>query len=329
MSDHSVPSVSAETRTGPLDRSLLIGLGVLALLALMPVLSPFFGGDYMLSLVIKAMIFAIAAISLDLLLGYGGLVSFGHAAFLGIGAYVTGIALQEGIYGAVPILGLVLLVCGGFALITGAISLRTTGVYFIMITLAFGQMVYFSLTSLSYYGGDDGLTLWDTPEVFGHYLFQSGSGLFFSTLILLALTWVIVWRLAMSRFGRVLRAAKQNPVRVGSLGYNVFLYRLIAYVIAGMLAGVAGFLTACHAEFISPSTTSWQISGHLIIMVVLGGMGTRNGALLGALFVVLVEEILSQITHDWRLIFGPLLVLIVLFSKGGLSGLFKGRGEAK
>ncbi|WP_299667975.1 branched-chain amino acid ABC transporter permease [uncultured Ruegeria sp.] len=324
MSELPVPDLAPVNR-GPLDRSMMIGLIVLGLLAIMPLLSPILGGDYMLSLVIKAMIFAIAAISLDLVLGYGGMVSFGHAVFLGIGAYVTGIALQEGVYGAFPILALVLLISGAFALITGAISLRTTGVYFIMITLAFAQMVYFSLTSLSYYGGDDGLTLWDTPEVFGMYLFQTGSGLFYSTLVLLALIWFFVWRLAMSRFGRVLRAAKQNPTRVGSLGYNVFVYRLIAYVISGMLAGVAGFLLACQAEFISPSTTSWQISGHLIIMVVLGGLATRNGPLLGALFVVLIEEILSQITHDWRLIFGPLLVLIVLFSKGGLAGLLKNK----
>jgi len=333
MSGFPLPDVAPRTRPermdGSLDRSLLTGLSVLGLLAVMPLLGPLLGGDYVLSLVIKAMIFAIAAISLDLVLGYGGMVSFGHAAFLGIGAYVTGIALHEGVYGAFPVLGLVLLASGSFALVTGAVSLRTRGVYFIMITLAFAQMVYFSLTSLSIYGGDDGLTLWNTPRVFGLYPFETGSGLFFSTLVLPALTWLFIWRLAMSRFGRVLRAARQNPTRAESLGYSVFRYRLIAYVVSGMLAGVAGFLTACHAEFISPSTTSWQISGHLIIMVVLGGMGTRNGALLGALFVVLIEEILSRITHDWRLIFGPLLVLVVLFSKGGLAGLLRGRGLAR
>ncbi|MEX3007822.1 branched-chain amino acid ABC transporter permease [Hoeflea sp. TYP-13] len=313
----------AETLSGKqrIDRSLLIGICILAVLALTPFVTEIAGGNYVLNLVLKAMILAIAAVSLDLLIGHGGLVSFGHAAFLGLGSYVTGIALTEGITNALPVLGLVLLICGLFALITGAISLRTSGVYFIMITLAFGQMLFFSLSSLSSYGGDDGLTLWDSPVLFGQNVFLAGSGLFYSTLIILALTWFFVGRLSVSRFGRVLRAGKENPVRVGTMGFDIFHYRLIAYVIAGLLAGVAGFLTACHAEFISPSTAAWQNSGNLIIMVVLGGMGTRNGALLGAIFVVLIEESLSLITHEWKLIFGPLLVFIVLFAKGGLVSL--------
>ena len=309
-----------------IDQPMIVGLCILAVLALTPLLTQVAGGDYVENLVMKAMILAIAAVSLDLLIGYGGLVSFGHAAFLGLGSYVTGIALTEGMTNAVPVLGLVLLICGLYALVTGAISLRTSGVYFIMITLAFGQMLFFSLSSLSSYGGDDGLTLWDTPTLFGSYLFQAGSGLFYSTLVILALTWLFVGRLAVSRFGRVLRAGKENPVRVGTMGFDIFRYRLIAYVIAGLLAGIAGFLTACHAEYISPSTAAWQNSGNLIIMVVLGGMGTRNGALLGALFVVLIEESLSLITHEWKLIFGPLLVLIVLFARGGLVSLIPRSG---
>ena len=246
--------------------------------------------------------------------------------FWGSAPTSPGIALTEGMTNALPVFGLVLLICGIFALVTGAISLRTSGVYFIMITLAFGQMLFFSLSSLSSYGGDDGLTLWDTPTLFGGYLFQAGSGLFYSTLVILALTWLFVGRLAVSRFGRVLRAGKENSVRVGTMGFDVFRYRLIAYVLAGLLAGIAGFLTACHAEYISPSTAAWQNSGNLIIMVVLGGMGTRNGALLGALFVVLIEESLSLITHEWKLIFGPLLVLIVLFARGGLVSLIPRSG---
>ena len=164
---------------------------------------------------------------------------------------------------------------------------------------------------------------------FSAYVFQAGSGLFYSTLVILALTWLFVGRLSLSRFGRVLRAGKENPVRVGTMGFDIFRYRLIAYVIAGLLAGIAGFLTACHAEYISPSTAAWQNSGNLIIMVVLGGMGTRNGALLGALFVVLIEESLSLITHEWKLIFGPLLVLIVLFAKGGLVSLIPRPGGSR
>ena len=308
------------------DRTLLVGLAIMVILALVPFVTEFAGGNYVLNLVLKAMILAIAAVSLDLLIGYGGLVSFGHAAFLGLGSYVTGIALTEGIIDVVPLLGLVLLICGLFALVTGAISLRTSGVYFIMITLAFGQMLFFSLSSLSSYGGDDGLTLWDTPTFFGTTPFLNGSGLFYSTLVILIATWLFVGRLSVSRFGRVLRAGKQNALRVGTVGFDIFRYRLVAYVIAGLLAGLAGFLTACHAEYISPATAAWQNSGNLIIMVVLGGMGTRNGALLGALFVVLIEEGLSLITHEWKLIFGPLLVLIVLFARGGLASLLPGGG---
>ncbi|MBG6173012.1 branched-chain amino acid transport system permease protein [Labrenzia sp. EL_208] len=321
MKAASVSNPETVQQSKRIDRALLVGLALILLLAIMPLLTEFAGGNYVLNLVMKAMILAIAAISLDLLIGYGGLVSFGHAAFLGLGSYVTGIALAEGTMGALPILGMVVLVCGLFALVTGALSLRTSGVYFIMITLAFGQMVYFFLTSLSNYGGDDGLTLWDTPQLFGFYVFQNGSGLFYSILVVLALTWLFVGRLSQSRFGRVLRAGKASPVRAETMGFDIFQYRLIAYVIAGVLAGVAGFLSACHAEFISPSTATWQNSGNLIIMVILGGMGTRNGALLGALFVVLIEEGLSLITHEWKLIFGPMLVLIVLFARGGLAGV--------
>ncbi len=326
MNEMSATQDSAVPERPTTDRTLLVGLAIMVILALVPFVTEFAGGNYVLNLVLKAMILAIAAVSLDLLIGYGGLVSFGHAAFLGLGSYVTGIALTEGIVDVVPLLGLVLLICGLFALITGAISLRTSGVYFIMITLAFGQMLFFSLSSLSSYGGDDGLTLWDTPTFFGTTPFLNGSGLFYSTLVILIATWLFVGRLSVSRFGRVLRAGKQNALRVGTVGFDIFRYRLVAYVIAGLLAGLAGFLTACHAEYISPATAAWQNSGNLIIMVVLGGMGTRNGALLGALFVVLIEEGLSLITHEWKLIFGPLLVLIVLFARGGLASLLPGGG---
>ncbi|MEE9428165.1 MAG: branched-chain amino acid ABC transporter permease [Paracoccaceae bacterium] len=303
-----------------ISNGIWFGILLFALLALSPTLAQWTGETYLLTLIMKAMILATAALSLDLLIGRGGMVSFGHAAFLGLGAYVTGIALTEGISDVITILAMVIATSGLFALITGAISIRTSGVHFIMITLAFGQMLFFTFSSLSKYGGDDGISLWDLPELFGTRVFQSGHGLYYSILIILILTWVFLGRLADSRFGRVLRAAKENELRVATMGYRVYHYRLIAYVIAGMIAGVAGFLFACQAEFVSPATATWPRSGDLIIMVVIGGMGTRNGAVLGALFLVLTEEILSSYTRDWRLIFGPMLVLIVLFTKGGLTG---------
>jgi len=301
-------------------RNALPALAAFALFAVVPWLSEVWGGSYLTSLAMRAMILAMAAVSLDLLIGHGGLVSFGHAAYLGIGSYVAGIAITDGTTN----LGTILAVAVGgatvFALITGAISLRTSGVSFIMITLAFGQMVFFTLSALSDYGGDDGLTLWERASVF-----DDDMVLYFSILGALVLAWVLVTRIVGSRFGRVLRAAKQNETRVETLGFGTFGVRLTAYIIAGVIAAIAGVLLANQAEFVSPATAAWQRSGDLIIVVVLGGMGTRSGAVLGALAFVALEEGLSSLTHDWRLIFGPLLILIVLYAKGGLASLWERR----
>ena len=301
-------------------RSAIPAMLVFVLLAAVPWLAEVWGGSYLTSLAMRAMILAIAAISLDLLIGQGGLVSFGHAAFLGIGSYVAGIAITEGTTDIATILAIAVLIAALFALITGAISLRTSGVSFIMITLAFGQMVFFTLSALSEYGGDDGLTLWERASAF-----EDDPVLYFSILGALVAVWFFVTRMVGSRFGRVLRAAKQNETRVETLGFGVFGIRLTAYVIAGVIAAIAGVLLANQAEFVSPATAAWQRSGDLIIIVVLGGMGTRSGAVLGALAFVGLEEGLSSLTHDWRLIFGPLLILIVLYAKGGLASLFERR----
>jgi branched-chain amino acid transport system permease protein len=316
-----VSSTTVDDNGRLFDPNLIGGLIVVVLLGMTPLLAEVFGGDYLISLAMKAMVFAIAAISLNILISDGGLVSFGHAAFLGLGSYVTGIALTEGITNLAAIVLLVIVFCGLFALITGAISLRTSGVHFIMITLAFGQMLFFILSSLSSYGGDDGLTLWDTPQIMGLNLLESGSGLFQSTLFILFVVWIFSDRLSRSRFGRVLRAGKHSELRVKSMGFDIYRFRLAAYVIAGVLTGIAGMVFATSAEFISPSTATWQNSGTLIIMVVLGGMGSRNGALYGAVFVVLIEEALSLITLDWKLLFGLLLIAVVLFTDGGIASL--------
>lgn len=312
-------ALSRRARAGPRG-SDLGALLLFALLGAAPFAAEALGWGYLVSLLMKAILLAIAAVSLDLLVGRGGLVSFGHAAFIGIGAYATGIALEEGLSYGPALLGLALAACAAFALVTGAISLRTSGVQFIMITLAFGQMAYFTLSSLSRYGGDDGLTLWSGPQLHGLGWLSNGGGLYFVALAGLALAWWLVSRISASRVGRVLRAAKENPVRVEVMGFPVFRYRLAAYVIAGMIAGASGFLAACHAEFVSPASAAWQRSGELIAVVVLGGVGTRMGALVGALVFVAVEEILSMLVQDWRLVFGPLLVLVVLFARGGLVG---------
>ncbi len=302
-------------------RSYAPALLIFVVLALVPPIALLGPEGYVLSLTTRMMILAIAVISLDLLLGHSGLVSFGHAAFVGLGAYVTGILITEGVVDAFTILGCVVAASALFALVTGAVSLRTSGVYFIMITLAFGQMLYFAASSLSAYGGDDGLTLWNNAQLLGTGVLDDPRGLFYAVLASLIGAFVLVDRLKGSRFGRVLNAAKSNPTRVTCLGFDVFRFRLAAYVIAGVLAGLAGFLSAVQTEFVSPATMSWHRSGELIVMVILGGMGSRNGALLGALAYVGLEELLSTYFAHWKLIFGPLLVLMVLYAKGGLGAV--------
>jgi branched-chain amino acid transport system permease protein len=304
-----------------MDRSLILSGVIFGLLLTMPFLLPLIGAGYLEGLLIKAMLIAIAAISLDLLIGHAGLVSLGHAAFIGVGAYAAAIALEGGIENILVLLLITLAVTALVALVTGSLALRTSGVYFLMITLAFGQMIYFTLTSLAAYGGDDGLTLWTLATLFGSDVVQNDGGLYFVVLGTLVLTWWGVWRMSQSRFGRVLRAARDNPERAEVMGFAINRYRLVAYVIAAMIAGVSGLLLMQHAEFVSPAMATWQSSGDLLVVVVLGGLATRNGAILGAFFIVVVEEVLGSFIAEWRLIFGPLLVLMVLFAKGGISDL--------
>lgn len=279
-----------------------------------------------LALLTRALIFAIAALSLDLILGVGGLVSFGHAAFLGIGAYVTGIMITEGRSEALVILPVILGVCALFGAITGAVCLRTRGVAFIMITLAFGQMVYFLAQALSAYGGDDGLTLYEKSTLLGFNPFASRTSFYYSVLIALAGAYLLVRDLVASRFGRVLRAARENPVRVSVTGFDVNKVRLVAYVISGMLAGLAGFFLANHTEFVSPAFMSWQRSGELIFMAVLGGVGSLHGAIIGAIAYLIAEDALSHVTEHWRAIFGPMIILFVLFTRGGIVGMLRKLG---
>jgi len=304
-----------------MDRALVLGGIIFGLLLAAPFVLPLLGAGYLAGLLIKAMLLAIAALSLDLLIGHGGMVSLGHAAFIGVGAYAGAIALESGIEEILVLLAITLVVTGAVALATGLLALRTSGVYFLMITLAFGQMIYFTLTSLAAYGGDDGLTLWTMGTLFGSDVVQNDGGLYFVVLGMLFLTWWGIYRMSRARFGRVLRAARDNPARAEVMGYAVNRYRLVAYVIAALIAGVSGLLMMQHAEFVSPTIATWQHSGDLIVVVVLGGLATRNGAILGAFFVVVIEEVLGSFFTEWRLIYGPLLVLMVLYAKGGLSDL--------
>ena len=320
MKPRSLIAPAASAAAG--RRSLWVAALILALLAALPFLPGV--GAYVLSFGTRLMIFAIAALSLDLILGFGAMVSFGHAAFLGIGAYAAGILISEGHEDLLVILPAALLACGAFAAATGAVAMRTQGVAFIMITLAFGQMAYFVANSLSEYGGSDGLTLWSRATLAGMPLLKSDRGLYFTALASLAAAWALLAAIVGSRFGRVLRATRENPARVAALGFDTVRVRLVAYVIAALLCGWAGVLFANQTSFVSPALLSWQRSGELIVMVVLGGIGTLSGAILGAAAFLLLEEGLSHVTAYWKLIFGPLLVLVVLWGKGGLMGLVAG-----
>jgi branched-chain amino acid transport system permease protein len=267
------------------------------------------------------MIFAIAAVALDVLIGYGGLISFGHAACVGLGAYAVGILSAHGFGDALIALPIALAASALFALATGAVCLRTHGVYFIMITLAFSQMMFFTAASLAPYGGDDGLTVRARNTIAGFALMRDALSFYYVVFACLLATYLLCRALLGSRFGRVFCGARENPIRMASIGYDVFRYQLVAYVIAGAIGGLSGFLLANAAEFVSPAYMSWQRSGELVIMVLMGGMGTLYGAVIGAAAFVLAEEWLSGLTEHWKMIFGPLLVLIVLFARGGLDGL--------
>jgi branched-chain amino acid transport system permease protein len=304
-----------------LQASDLVPLIIFLLLALMPAFASLGAETYLLNLITRVMIFAIAALALDLIVGYGALVSFGHAAFIGLGAYTVGILAFHGMSDILLSLPLAIAVSGLFAIATGFVCLRTRGVYFIMITLAFGQMAFFTASSLAPYGGDDGLTIHARDTLLGLQILRSDRTLYYIAFLCLLGSFFLCRAIVLSRFGRVLRGARENPTRMAAIGFEIFRYQLIAYGISGAIAGLSGFLLANAAEFVSPAYMSWQRSGELIIMVLFGGMGTLYGAIIGAAAFLLSEEWLSGLTEHWKVIFGPLLVIVVVFARGGLVGL--------
>ena len=314
----AIPAVATGRRFPVAD---IVALAIFLVFAVMPLIAKLGPETYVLSLVTRVMIFAIAAVSLDFIVGFGALVSFGHAAFIGLGAYAAGILASHGIGDALIALPAAILISAAFALATGVVCLRTKGVYFIMITLAFSQMTFFIASSLSPYGGDDGLTIHARDTLAGLPFMKSDGALYYVAFVCLLLTYVLCRSLIASRFGRVLRGTRQNPARMAALGFEVFRYQLVAYAISGAIAGVSGFLLANAASFVSPAYMSWQRSGELIIMVVLGGLGTLYGAIIGAAAFIVAEEWLSGLTEHWKMIFGPLLILVVVFARGGLVGL--------
>ena len=308
----------AVRRLGGWSREALVVLALFSLLALVPLLARLGAESYILSLFTRAVIFAIAALSLDLIMGYGAMVSFGHAAFLGLGSYAVGILAAHGNDDLVSQLLVAVAVALVFAAATSAVSLRTSGVYYIMSTLAFGQMLFFLAVSLSAYGGDDGMTLGGRSRLMGYRPLANDVVLYYVALAVLGGCYWLLRLVVASRFGRVLGGIRENPVRMRAMGFEPFRYQLVACLISGAICAVAGVLLANQAEFVSPAYMTWQRSGDLMVMVLIGGLGTLHGAILGAVAFLLVEEWLSGVTEHWKLILGPLLVLVALYGRGGM-----------
>jgi branched-chain amino acid transport system permease protein len=311
-------------------------IAALVILIGLPPVASALEATFYIGLFSRILIYALAAVSLDLILGYGGMVSFGHAAFFGAGAYVVGILAFHGIEGSAVISwpfvimgtdnaliswSVAAVASAGLAFVIGAISLRTSGVYFIMITLAFAQMMYFFFTSLEFYGGDDGLSLF-TRSRLGHMDLSNDAAFYYTCLGLLIGFLLFSRRLVNSRFGMVIRGCKENERRMGALGFPTYRYKLVCFVIAGAGAGLAGALMANQTEFVSPSLLHWTVSGDILVMVILGGVGTLVGPVFGATVFLLLEEFLSRYTEHWMLFLGPILIFVVLFARRGLYGSF-------
>jgi len=307
-------------------RTIVLAAG-LVLLAAVPPVAALVNQPFYLDLVRRIMIFAIAALSLNLILGYGGMISFGHAAYLGIGAYAVGVLAHYGINNGYLQWALAMGASALVALAIGAVSIRTSGVYFIMITLAFTQMLYYLGISIAEYGGDDGMRLQVKSQFPGLIDLNDANAFYYLVLAILVLALFLGQRLVDSRFGMVIRAAKSNEVRTRSIGFSPYPYRLAAFVIAGAVCGLAGALLVNHTAYLTPEFMNWTRSGELMFMVILGGMASIAGPVLGAFALLLVEDALSGWTQHWQLILGPLLVLSVLFLRRGLAGLLFGKNE--
>ncbi|CAM5533010.1 branched-chain amino acid ABC transporter permease [Eoetvoesiella caeni] len=308
--------------------STWVPLLLLVLLALVPAWGYWAGETFYVAFFARMIIYAIAALALNLALGYGGLISLGHALFFGLGAYSVALPAFYGIDSGWVHLLVCIVACGVVGYITGAISLRTSGIGFIMITLAFAQMGYFLFVSLKQYGGDDGTGIEHTSRFFGLDL-GGVYALYITAFVVLVLaTWWMA-RLRVAPFGMALRGARQNARRVNAVGLPARKYLLTAYVISAILCGIAGMLLANLTAFASPSTLSWIVSGDLVVMIVLGGMGTVFGPLLGAMAFMGLEEIMKSITDHWMAVFGLAIVVIGLMGKAGLVGLLQSVSQAR
>ncbi len=323
-------------------RETYINAALTLLLVLVPLWAWSTGQAYILTLCTKAAILALAGVGLNIALGLGGLVSFGHAAFFGIGGYAMGILASHAqvmdpiaewpflISGtkSMPVIWLVAMLASAFAaLLIGLLSLRTSGVYFIMITLAFGQMLYYFTIGWPAYGGEDGLSIWVRNDFPGLNTLAPVQFLILAYAIL-GLALVFSAMLARSHFGLALTAARQNADRVETVGITPFKLRLVAFVISGAMTGLAGALFADLNRFVSPTMFSWHTSGEIMVFVILGGVGRLYGPVVGAALFILLEHLLGGVSDYWQIFLGLLLLGVVLFARGGLIGTLAGREVA-
>jgi branched-chain amino acid transport system permease protein len=308
-----------------ISRSSLV---VLILLALGFGIYPLLGDSYYVRLLTKIMALGIFAMSLDLLIGFTGLISLGHAAFFGVSGYtVVWFIVKAGILNAFAILPASLAVAGLCALVIGWLSIRTSGIYFIMITLAFAQMLHAFFKDQHYWGGTDGINFNDKPKLMiGDEVLLDLSNkynLYYFTFALMVASFVFLAVLLRSPFGRAIQGVKINEGRMRAMGYNVNQLKLMSFVIAGMLAGVAGFVEATRTAFVNPEYLSWHASGNVMVMVILGGMGSLYGSVLGALSLTLLGDNISSMWDHWLLIMGGFVIMVVLFLPEGISGFIE------
>ena len=295
--------------------------------ALFPIYTHFADLPFWNDVAMRIMLLGMAAMGLNLVLGFGGMVSFGHAAFFGIGAYCAGIAQFYGITNGWAHLGFSVVTCGFAGLVIGYLALRTSGIYFIMITLAFAQMLFFLFVSLEAYGGDDGMSI-DRAE-FGFIDIYDPLRLYFLIWCALALVSMVLMFIVRSRFGVTLRAIKSNESRIEAMGLSPLQFKMVGYLISAVICGIAGSLFANWQEYVSPDIMHWTRSGELMIIIILGGLATLAGPLLGAIVFLLLEESLPLLlgavapayAENWMIVFGPLLIMVVLFGRGGLTGI--------
>lgn len=334
---------SPASTTGPRRKSAFslrnVAVAVIVLtLAAVPIAAALASQPFYLTIVSRMMIFALAALGLNLVLGFGGLVSFGHALYIGIGAYAVGILSSYGVTSGWAHVAVALAVGAVVAALIGAVCLRASGVAFIMITLAFAQMGYFLAVSLKQFGGDDGLPLQARSD-FGLFSLADGTVLYYTIFLVLVGTLCGLHRFVNARFGMVLRGCKSNERRMAAMGFPTTRYKLGAYVISALICVMAGVLLANLTRFTSPSYMQWSVSGELIVMVVLGGIGTLMGPIVGAITWLTLEELLTSfelglpygidlfIRDHWLGIIGLFVVGVTLVLRQGLYGMFLGRED--